>query len=464
MGTEDDVETIRLSEIIYAQAPSSEFSIREDRVKHIAPRTSEIPADALFCRFAIHAAGPDQVVCLTPLISKILDRSDQWKSKTFMSSLCPLVFDLTPAVLGPSEGFSKVGFNIMAAIGFDPARHLTWKVRHQTDYMYDGSAASVFDMFKSIQVNTLGVPLPGAPKVALVAGSYATFRLDDKDEALPHVTEFLQPLHALEAATNSNFDFDVYSAFLSPGVLHKAASTGLAATIIALLSQKLSVHLKLCPLEEYGIAQDRHVLCLVASPLRAPIPWTTGRLSRPTIGDVFDDLLLADRHISHHPGCGFTSVIDKSLGAHQTHGTQLNTEVDIVYNHQTGDGIMETGASELVDLDARSIRAFYGTPPQFTHPRRHDHLTVREIARIQGVPDDFIFYHSLQAQLEDVWRAVPPILAEKVAKAIFRIIEQNRVVTIQSTDRQRIQVEGLVVDSRFSRKRARNEEDTDVGH
>jgi hypothetical protein len=40
----------------------------------------------------------------------------------------PLVFDLTPNVLGPSEGFSQAGFAVQAAMGFDQEHHVTWKV------------------------------------------------------------------------------------------------------------------------------------------------------------------------------------------------------------------------------------------------------------------------------------------------------------------------------------------------
>lgn len=55
---------------------------------------------------------------------------------------------------------------------------------------------------------------------------------------------------------------------------------------------------------------------------------------------------------------------------------------------------------------------------------RRDRLTVRELARIQGFPDDFVFFGSEDLQYETVCRAVPPIVAKKVAQTIRRVIER----------------------------------------
>lgn len=53
---------------------------------------------------------------------------------------------------------------------------------------------------------------------------------------------------------------------------------------------------------------------------------------------------------------------------------------------------------------------------------RQDRLTVRELARIQGLPDDFVFYGLLDAQYDDVCRAIPPIVTRNIAQVIRRAI------------------------------------------
>lgn len=52
------------------------------------------------------------------------------------------------------------------------------------------------------------------------------------------------------------------------------------------------------------------------------------------------------------------------------------------------------------------------------HPEIPRTLTVRECARLQTFPDDFVFVGSIGRQFTQVGNAVPPILAAQIAKAI----------------------------------------------
>ena len=61
---------------------------------------------------------------------------------------------------------------------------------------------------------------------------------------------------------------------------------------------------------------------------------------------------------------------------------------------------------------------------------RRDLLTVREIARLQGFKDDFIFYNSEASQYKDVLKALPPIVAKRVAEHILHIIRSSRLVKL----------------------------------
>lgn len=60
------------------------------------------------------------------------------------------------------------------------------------------------------------------------------------------------------------------------------------------------------------------------------------------------------------------------------------------------------------------------------HPNKKRRMSVRECARIQTFPDDFIFYGSLGGMYKQIGNAVPVLLAEKIALAIKKNIKSNK--------------------------------------
>ena len=73
------------------------------------------------------------------------------------------------------------------------------------------------------------------------------------------------------------------------------------------------------------------------------------------------------------------------------------------------------------DLPAKTIIAhLYKDGNQFIHPdfRQARTLTVREAARLQSFPDDFVFEGSRGNQFKQIGNAVPCLFAEAIAKAI----------------------------------------------
>lgn len=72
-----------------------------------------------------------------------------------------------------------------------------------------------------------------------------------------------------------------------------------------------------------------------------------------------------------------------------------------------------------------TITTRFDTPSsgRFTHPFLNRAITVREAARLQGFPDDFVFYGSKMSQMREVGNAVPPPVAYAIAKQIKEDME-----------------------------------------
>lgn len=77
-----------------------------------------------------------------------------------------------------------------------------------------------------------------------------------------------------------------------------------------------------------------------------------------------------------------------------------------------------TGLKRLI-YDEPSLTITGSAPSEFIHPTENRMLTIRECARIQAFPDDFIFVRSDAQQAQLIGNAIPPLFANRMARQIF---------------------------------------------
>ncbi|KAK2751820.1 hypothetical protein FQN55_009263 [Onygenales sp. PD_40] len=416
MGEEQDAEIIRLTDIVDAQQLDPALTDGSDTLKYLVKPRQDCD---YFCRFAIQSSGYNSnTACLTPVGSNLLRHRLRWKPPQYEYPCKPVVFDLSPNVLGTSEGFSQTPCEIFAALGFDTSNDVTWKTRHHSARVYDGTPASILGDLATSRLSDPSLPGSEIPKIALVSGANSTFALDDIIHNTHSMDKFLAPLDVLDAAANSTefpaggFDFLVLT--MPSAVLHHRVLSRFLQSVFLLLRRRFCVHLKLLDLSAHGIPQRRKHLVLFASPVCTAPGWDSTPQS-VTISDLIGDITSENPRIGQD---GKTAFVCKPTRAPES------SLMHDIYNHQTG-----LPAGDAPKIDPHSIAVPFNTA-KWAHPGRNDLLTVRELARIQGFPDDFIFHQSLPHQYRQVLDAFPPPIAKSIAEAVLSIIRDSQVVKV----------------------------------
>ncbi len=167
----------------------------------------------------------------------------------------------------------------------------------------------------------------------------------------------------------------------------------------------------------FGVPQRRRRLFLVAMNVGAPgIEW------KPPHGPIQTG---AERTISQAIGhLPEPTYFDRTAGLqpafHPNHWCMTPKSWRFSTPGALREGDSAKRSFKVLAWNKPSLAVSYGNREVHVHPRGHRRLSVYEAMLLQGFPADYLLLGSMSSQVTQVSEAVPPPLAEAVARSIRR--------------------------------------------
>ena len=179
------------------------------------------------------------------------------------------------------------------------------------------------------------------------------------------------------------------------------------------------VECKILNSADYGVPQIRKRVIFIGTRLNQKIEFPK---------KIAKKYLTVKEAIQHYPAllAGEKSIIPNHIA--MTHSDQMLEKMSYISDGGTRDQIPVNIRPKTGDVrkyiryksDDPSV-CVTGDMRKIFHYEQNRALTVRELARLQSYPDDFIFKGSKISQQQQVGNSVPPKMAEEIASVIIKM-------------------------------------------
>lgn len=343
------------------------------------------------------------------------------------------VADLFAGVGGLSQGFLSAGFEVSFAVEFDKDIAMAYKNNHSetdviTDSIVDVNAISLREKHGNIDVIIGGPPCQGFSQKG------KRLALDDPRNFL-----FMQFVRFVKEFRPKYFVLENV-----PNIV--TTSGGYFKNLIIEEFDKLgySVDARVLNASDFGIPQDRRRAFFIGQLGTLEYGFPEPLMTKTTIKDAIYDLPF----IASGEG---QEIAKYDKPASSDYQKKARKKSELLYNHiatnhskialerlalipknkgkevlpeehRTKSTYSGTWSRLLEGSVAPTITTRFDTPSsgRFTHPILNRCLTVREAARLQSFPDNYIFYGTKSSQMKQVGNAVPPLLAYYIAREILK--------------------------------------------
>lgn len=350
------------------------------------------------------------------------------------------IVDLFAGVGGLSYGFSTLpDFHILAANEIEKDIATAYSLNHPSVTMINCDINSLTEEMLT--------QATGGQKVDLIVGgppcqSYSTVGKRRMDERANLFMQYKRILHILMPKA---FIFENVTGILS-------MDKGRLFPKIQREFEELGYSLKHKVLDavDFGVPQHRERVILVGfrgnNPFEFPLP-THGEGKQPyvTLRDAFGDLPSlksgeSSCKYTSPPGNGFQQYVRSSgcgLSEHDAphNGEHLIRIMEALKEGESKDDLPEsirpksgygnTYAKLWWDRPSTTITRNFACPSssRCIHPGDSRAMTIREGARLQSFPDNYLFYGSDGMKRLEIGNAVPPLLSKAIAEKVLEAMK-----------------------------------------
>ena len=316
---------------------------------------------------------------------------------------------------GLDSGFSKEGFNTLLALDHEQsaidsfnANH-AGKVARKVDLSRYQSKKFI-DLIKEVAGEVRPIGLIGGPPCQGVSAGNSNSVPDDPRNSLMGTY-----LRLVNEAYNV-FDIDFFVFENVPGLLRDANAARLKS-LKAGLAKNFHISLQELNAKNFGVPQNRRRVVIIGFNRKryaeCDVPSVIGSESITTVREAIGNL----------PEATYFSrgLLPKDIAFHPNHWTMQPKSAK--FNEKQS---LITGRSfQRLDWDKPSRTVAYGHREIHVHPGGHRRVSVLEAMLLQGFDQNYVLQGSLSKQVEQVSNAVPPPLAQRIAKEILVVLKER---------------------------------------
>ncbi len=342
--------------------------------------------------------------------------------------------DLFCGAGGLSYGFQRAGFNILIGIDNDKKALETFALNHEGSKTLCGDITQVTyesDIKPLLEGKNIDVIIGGPPCQGMSLSGPR--KIDDPRNKL-----YLTYIRLVDEIRPKAFVIENVPGLV--GLFHGQIKDSI---IEKFTNMGYSIQYKILCASDYGVPQNRRRVVFVGlrdegMRFEYPVPETMKVSCEMALSDLpalIDSLGTEEQNYVIEPQNGYQQLMrERSQKVYNHIAANHSEKVKKIIS-------MVPAGGNYKDLpeEYQNIRNFHVAWTRFpddkpaptidTGHRHHFHYkynrvpTVRECARIQSFPDDFVFCGNKTQQFRQVGNAVPPLMAEKIALQLRKSLE-----------------------------------------